>query len=130
MHQDLTPPSANSQGEQIAAAAKQLGVEVDADLTTQWLLAVSHREGASEGALDAAGAHTGASVIAQDAETGVFGHHVALLDFDPDDLDYFRRIARHIRTVKHPEVESAIAISGSAAQGRVQLFPGDCDFFE
>lgn len=107
---------ANQKANEIAAAAQNVGVEADAHETAQWLVAMSQAERAN--------------AIAHDAETGVFGHRIALLDFDADDLDYFRRLAKHIRTVAHPRAEAAIAISGSAAQGRVQLFPGDCDFFE
>ncbi len=112
----IPEPSADAQANEIAATAKQSGVEVDARETAQWLVAMSNAERAD--------------AIAHDSQTGIFGHHIALLDFDADDLDYFRRLAQHVRTVSHPNVESAIAISGSAAQGRVQLFPGDCDFFE
>ena len=112
----IPEPNADAQANEIAAIAKQSGVEVNARETAQWLLAMSNAERAD--------------AIAQDSRTGIFGHHIALLDFDADDLNYFRRLAKHIRTVAHPNVESAIAISGSAAQGRVQLFPGDCDFFE
>ena len=35
-----------------------------------------------------------------------------------------------IRTQAREGVRSAIALAGSAAQSRFQLFPGDCDFFE
>ncbi len=108
--------NADAQANEIAAAAKQSGVEVNAQETAQWLVAMSNAERAD--------------AIVHDAQQGIFGHHIALLDFDADDLNYFRRLAKHIRTMPHPNVESAIAISGSAAQGRVQLFPGDCDFFE
>ena len=61
---------------------------------------------------------------------GVFGDRVALLDFDPDDLARLRRLVPHVRVVADSRVELAIAIAGSSAQGKVQLFPGDADFFE
>ena len=35
-----------------------------------------------------------------------------------------------MRVASRPNVESAIAIAGSAAQGKAQVFPGDYDFFE
>ena len=35
-----------------------------------------------------------------------------------------------IRTQAREGVRSAVALAGSAAQSRFQLFPGDCDFFE
>ncbi|MCC7359311.1 MAG: hypothetical protein IT317_07535 [Anaerolineales bacterium] len=98
------------------AAAVRVGVEFDAAHARQWLLAVSAADRAQG--------------WAQDAQTGAFGSHIALADFDAADLDYFRRLAQRVRLERHPAVESAIAIAGSAAQGQIQLFPGDIDFFE
>lgn len=111
-----TVPDQNADVHDIVAAATQAGVELDTTQAAQWLGAMSQAERESG--------------IAQDATTGIFGHRAALLDFNADDLEYFRRLAQHVRTVSHPQVESAIAIAGSAAQGKVQLFPGDNDFFE
>lgn len=68
--------------------------------------------------------------VAEDSQAGIFGHRLALLDFNPDQLPFFRQLAQRVRAEPHPRVESAIAIAGSAAQGKVQLFPGDNDFFE
>lgn len=98
-----------------AAAAKRLGVELDEAAARQWMLAVAEGDGTE---LDVDGA------------AAVFGNRVAMLDFDRDDLDRLRRLMPHVRLVAHPQVQSAIAISGSSAQGEVQLFPGDADFFE
>jgi hypothetical protein len=110
------PPSDETNPAQaVARAAAQAGIEFDARQAAQWLVAVSATE------------H---DALAQDPRTGIFGHRIALLDFDADDLAYFRRLAQRVRVVAHPQIESAIAIAGSAAQGRVQLFPGDNDFFE
>ena len=97
-----------------AEVAKRLGVELDEAAAAQWMLAV-------------AGGDAGVDV---DKTAEVFGNRVAMLDFDRDDLDRLRRLMPHVRLVAHPQVESAIAISGSSAQGEVQLFPGDADFFE
>jgi hypothetical protein len=102
------------QDEDPAAAAERLGIELDDAGARQWMLAVAAGE-------------TGVDV---DSGAGVFGNRVAMLDFDRDDLDRLRRLAPHVRLVEHPQVQSAIAISGSSAQGEVQLFPGDADFFE
>ncbi len=90
-------------------------IEFDADEARQWMLAV----GAGE-----------ATALTTDDATGLFGSRVALLDFDTDDLDHVRRMVPSTRLAPTPGVESAIAISGSSAQGRIQLFPGDLDFFE
>jgi hypothetical protein len=98
-----------------AATAASEQVEFDAEQARSWMLAVARGDGAALG---------------HDDVTGVFGNRVALLDFDAEDLDRLRRLVPSVRLVTHPAIESAIAISGSSAQGRVQLFPGDADFFE
>ncbi len=54
-----------------------------------------------------------------------------MLDFSPDDLDHFREIGRLVEFEDRPGiVETALAISGSAAQSKIQTYPGDADFFE
>lgn len=112
----ITPEEARRQVDEIVAGAGQLGVEVNREEAIQWIIAMSAAE--RDGA------------FAQDAQSGVFGHRVALMDFDMGELEYFRRLAQKVRVERRPGVESAIAIAGSSAQGKVQLFPGDCDFFE
>ncbi len=102
---------------QIIEAARLLGVEVDETDVAQWLTAM------------AAGAAPGQSWQV-DARSGVFGHQITLLDFDPTSLAYYRRIADIVQLPDRPNVETAVALSGSAAQGRVQPYPGDYDFFE
>ncbi len=115
----MSDPPVRDDGEvtadEIVKAAGLLGVELDRQEALQWIVAVSAAE---------------REAFAQDATTGVFGHGVSLIDFDPADLDYFRYLARHVRAASRPNVESAIAIAGSAAQGKAQVFPGDYDFFE
>ncbi len=101
---------------EIAAAANRLGVELDATQAREWMLAVSAAERESG--------------IARDAQTGIFGNRIALLDFDTNELEHFRRLAKLVRAARRPNVESAIAIAGSSAQSKVQMFPGDADFFE
>jgi len=100
----------------IAAAARRLGVEFDAQAARSWMLAVSSADRGRG--------------WAQEAASGIFGSQIALADFNQADLDYFRHLAQRVRLVRHPNVESAIAIAGSSAQGKIQLFPGDADFFE
>jgi hypothetical protein len=101
----------------IIASAQALGVEMDEEEAIQWLTAVI-----------AAEQHDGATEI--DHERGVFGHRVVLLDFDPADLDRVRRVAAIVEIEDRPNVETAIALSGSSAQSQVQTFPGDFDYFE
>ncbi len=61
---------------------------------------------------------------------GVFGLDDVVGDFDTSGVEAVREIAGMIRTQPREGVLSAMALSGSAAQSRFQLFPGDCDFFE
>jgi len=110
-------PSAGEQVERIVEAARSLGVEVDQADATQWLTAM-------------AGAQAAPGDLAVDARAGIFGHRVTLLDFDPQVLERYRRLASIVEIPDRPGVETAISLSGSAAQSKVQLFPGDADFFE
>ncbi len=102
--------------DEIVKTAADMGVELDADEARKWVLAVQ------------AGGDPG--TIAVDAGAGIFADRVTMLDFDPDELDHIRSLVPHGRVAPHDAVETAIAIAGSSAQGRVQLFPGDVDFFE
>ncbi|MCX6039354.1 MAG: hypothetical protein NTW99_16015 [Chloroflexi bacterium] len=66
-----------------------------------------------------------------DTRSGVFGYKVTMLDFSPKDLDYFRPIGKIVEIPARPGgVETALALSGSAAQSKIQTYPGDCDYFE
>jgi len=102
---------------EIIASAERLGVELDEAEALQWLAAI-------------AAAQTGAD-IALDTRSGVFGHKIVMLDFSPDDLAYFRQVGRLVEFQDQPGVvETALALSGSAAQSKIQTYPGDCDYFE
>ena len=99
----------------IIESARRLGVELDEAEALQWLAAMA----------------AGGDDISLDARTGVFGHRVAMLDFSSDELAHFREIGRLVEFKDVPgEVETALALSGSAAQSKIQSYPGDCDFFE
>ncbi len=110
-------PEASADISSIIESAKRLGVELDEAATKQWLAAISAPE-------------TDDNVVV-DAAAGTFGHRLSMLDFSPGSVERFRRIGK-IVDVAGPEgvAESALAISGSAAQSKIQSFPGDCDFFE
>ncbi len=101
----------------IIESAARLGVELDEADTIQWLAAISAES-------------TGDDLVI-DADSGTFGHRVSMLDFSPRDLERFRRIGAIVE-VTGPEgvVEGALALSGSAAQSKIQSFPGDCDYFQ
>ncbi|MGD8466100.1 MAG: hypothetical protein PVI09_19755 [Anaerolineae bacterium] len=109
--------STEEQIARIIEAADKLGVEIDETDAAQWLTSMA--------AVNAAPGD-----FAVDAATGIFGHRITLLDFDPEVLGRYRRIAEIVEIPDQPNVQTAIALSGSAAQSRVQLFPGDADFFE
>ena len=101
--------------EAMVAAIAAMGVEVDAEEAIAWLTAV-----------EAAGDEPGEFSLAE----GIAGHELALLDFDPDSAGRLRRLGQIIGSPAAPDVETALAIAGSAAQGRIQPFPADVDFFE
>jgi hypothetical protein len=101
----------------IIDAARRLGVEMDANEAIQWLTAI-------------AAAREAGQQVTVDKESGVFGLNITMLDFDKRDLERYRRIGAIVGILAEEGVETALSLSGSAAQSRVQLFPGDCDFFE
>lgn len=111
------PPSASDDVARIIESARRLGVEMDEAETVQWLAALAESPGPSE--------------LVVDAESGTFGHRVSMLDFSARDLERFRRIGKVVEVAGVEGVaESALALSGSAAQSKIQSFPGDCDYFQ
>jgi hypothetical protein len=115
---DVTTPATTNADDvrRIIESAKRLGIEMDEADTLQWLAAL-----AAEADDD----------LVIDADSGTFGHRISMLDFTPRDLERFRRIGRIVEVTGPAEVaESALALSGSAAQSKIQSFPGDCDYFQ
>jgi len=101
----------------VIESARRLGVELDEAEAAAWVAAIE-----SEG--------TGGDIVV-DVDTGVYGHRVSMLDFTPRDLARFRTIGAIVGMPDRlPTVRTALALSGSAAQSKIQSFPGDCDFFE
>lgn len=110
------PSRASNELTQIIESANRLGVEISEAEALQWLSAMAVESD---------------SEISMDLETGVFGHKVVMLDFSPADLARFREIGRLVEFKDQPGlVETALALSGSSAQSKIQTFPGDCDYFE
>ena len=99
----------------IVEAARRMGVEMDEAEALRWLSAM---------AADAGGE------IVMDTGSGTFGHRVSMLDFSPANLAHFRAVGRIVGFEDRPGVETALALSGSAAQSKIQTNPGDCDYFE
>lgn len=107
-------PSADLQ--RIVESAQRLGIELDEAEALQWLTALAADQGEE---------------IVTDERTGVFGHRVSMLDFSPADLEHFRRLGRLVEFKDVPGVvETALALSGSSAQSKIQSYPGDADYFE
>ncbi|HEY60248.1 MAG TPA: hypothetical protein G4N92_06145 [Anaerolineae bacterium] len=103
--------------DQIIASAKRLGIELDEAEALQWLTAIAVAQQDED--------------IAMDIKSGVFGHKVTMLDFSDAELAHFRKIGALVGFEDQPGVvETALALSGSAAQSKIQKYPGDADYFE
>jgi len=103
--------------EHLMKSAERLGIELDKSAALQWLTAIQDSKNEDE--------------IVFDHRTGVFGHKVSMLDFSSEDLAHFRKIGRTVEFEDIPgKVETALALSGSAAQSKIQIYPGDADYFE
>ena len=103
--------------ERIVESARRLGIELNEDEVMQWMTAL---------------ASMGSSMdITVDEGSGVFGNKIVMLDFSPNELAYFREVGRLVEFHDQPGVvETALALSGSSAQSKIQTYPGDCDYFE
>jgi hypothetical protein len=106
-----------SELDKIIQSASRLGIELDQADALQWLTAITAAQQEEE--------------IVFDDRAGVFGHKISMLDFSSEDLAHFRKLGRLVEFVDIPgKVETALALSGSAAQSKIQLYPGDADYFE
>ena len=111
----LPTPSADLR--RIVESAHRLGIELDEAEALQWMTAIASFESSME--------------ISVDADSGVFGNKIVMLDFSPRELAHFREIGRLVEFYDQPGVvETALALSGSSAQSKIQTYPGDCDYFE
>lgn len=106
---------AETEVQQIVKTAHALGVEVNETDVAQWLTAM---------------AASGTMEWRVDEQAGIYGHEITLLDFDKATLERYRRIADIVQLPDLPNVETAVSLAGSAAQGIIQRYPGDCDYFE
>ncbi len=98
----------------IIESARRLGVEIDEADALQWLTAM-------------AATSSGGDVVV-DAGSGTFGHKVSMLDFSANDLAYYRAIGQLVEFKEELGVETALALSGSAAQSKIQSHPGRLRF--
>jgi hypothetical protein len=100
----------------IIDSAQRMGVELDRDEALRWMEAMAAGD---------------AAPIAIDVDSGVYGHKVSMADHSDADLAHIRRVAAVVGLPdRPPTVMTALALSGSAAQGKIQRYPADCDFFE
>ena len=114
---DQPQPDQTSDMQRILDSARRLGVEVKEQEVLQWLSSMASLQGDNS--------------ITVSARTGVFGHRITMLDFSDKEIEYFKRIGRIVEFDDIPgQVETALSLSGSAAQSKIQSYPGDCDYFE
>jgi hypothetical protein len=102
--------------ERIIESARHAGLEFKEEEAAQWLRSIEMAATGDE--------------VTLDHRSGVFGHRVVMLDFSPDDLAFFRAVGALVEIPDEDDVETALALSGSAAQSKIQTYPGDADFFE
>ncbi len=103
--------------QRILESAQRLGVEMDQADALQWMTAMAVAKGAGD--------------VVVDVHSGTFGTQAVMLDFSPEQLAHFRAVGRIVEFFDQPGVvETALALSGSAAQSKIQTYPGDCDYFE
>ena len=101
----------------IVESARRLGVELNEREADEWVAAMATEASGGE--------------LVVDVDTGVYGHRVTMLDFQPGDLARFREMSKIVGFVDRPPVVlTALSISGSAAQSKINAYPADCDFFE
>ena len=112
----MSQPAPKEDLARIIESARRLGVEIDEEEALQWLAAMAAEHDES---------------VVMDSRTGVFGHKVSMLDFSDADLEHFRKVGRLVEFLDVPgKIETALALSGSAAQSKIQSYPGDADYFE
>jgi hypothetical protein len=103
--------------ERIVESAHRLGIEIDEAEALQWMTTLASLKSSMD--------------ISVDQGIGVFGSKIVMLDFSPEELAHFREIGRLVEFQDEPGVvETALALSGSSAQSKIQTYPGDCDYFE
>ncbi|NLV73347.1 MAG: hypothetical protein GXY52_01485 [Chloroflexi bacterium] len=113
---DQNEPTAPEALQRIIDSARRLGVQVDESAALQWLTAMAAMQDHE---------------ITVDETSGVYGLNMVMLDFSPTDLEHFKRIGKIVEFDDEPGVvETALALSGSAAQSKIQTYPGDADYFE
>ncbi len=100
----------------IRESAARLGIELDEQEALQWLAQMAVQD---------------ATEVTVDTKNQVYGARIAIMDFSTQDLEYFRAVGNIVAVPDQPGVvETALALSGSAAQSKIQKNPGDADYFQ
>ena len=100
----------NEQLSVIVESARRLGVEMDEADALQWMAKIAAWKAYDD--------------VEVDNADGIFGHRIVMLDFDPQQLAYFREIGRIVELPDVPgTVETALALAGSSAQNKIQTIP-------
>jgi hypothetical protein len=100
----------------VIQSASRLGVEINVVEAEKWIDSMAMEQAGGD--------------VVVDVDTGVFGHRASMLDLDPADLKRFQQIAKIVGFENRENVRTALALSGSSAQSRIQAYPADADFFE
>jgi hypothetical protein len=101
----------------VVESAQRLGIDIDRREAEEWVSAMENEEAGGD--------------LVVDVNTGVYGYRVTMLDFAPADLARFRDMGKIVGFEDcPPRVLTALSISGSAAQSKINAFPADCDFFQ
>jgi hypothetical protein len=109
--------TANPMLARIVESAHRLGIELDENEASEWVAEMASLHSSMD--------------ISVDEKSGVFGNKIVMLDFSPRELAYFRQVGHLVEFYDQPGlVETALALSGSSAQSKIQTYPGDCDYFE
>jgi hypothetical protein len=114
----MSPDYSREAIKDVIHSAERMNVELNEEEAVEWLEAIRKAKNNDDD-------------IAFCERNGVFGQCIVMLDFSPDRLDYFRKIGSLVEFYDQPgRVETALALSGSSAQSKIQRFPGDADYFE
>ncbi len=114
----MSPQFSREAIQEVIESAQRLNVEMNEQEALEWLEAIRKAKDSEDD-------------MAYCDRTGVFGQNIVMLDFSPDRLDYFRKIGALVEFYDQPgRVETALALSGSSAQSKIQRYPGDADYFE
>ena len=77
--------------QRVVASAQRIGIQLDEAELARWIVSIANADYAADD-------------IGVDAQSGVYGHKVSMLDFDPKELARFRAIGRIVEIPDTPGV--------------------------